>query len=86
MVGLGDAEVRADELPLTPRMETIVELAHAEAQAAGMQVIGTEHLLLALAREGHGVANIILRDYGASSEDIRERVMGFGSGASRRRN
>jgi hypothetical protein len=31
IVGLGDEEVTADELPLTPRMETIVQLSEAEA-------------------------------------------------------
>jgi ATP-dependent Clp protease ATP-binding subunit ClpC len=83
MVGLGDEDVTADELPLTPRMETIIELAHAEAEAAGLEVVGTEHLLLALAREGHGVANVLLLEYRATSQDVRARVIDFGSSASR---
>lgn len=84
IVGLGDEDVPPSELPLTPRMETIIELSHAEAETAGRQTIDTEHLLLGLAREGNGVANLILRDYGVSSEDIRARVNDFVSGPGRR--
>jgi ATP-dependent Clp protease ATP-binding subunit ClpC len=80
IVGAGDEDVPPGDLPLTPRMETIIELSEAEARAAGRQIVGTEHLLLGLAREGNGVANVILRDYGVSSEDIRKRVIDFISG------
>jgi ATP-dependent Clp protease ATP-binding subunit ClpC len=86
MVGLGDEDVAADELHLTPRMETIVELAYAEADAAGVKVVGTEHLLLALAGEGHGIANVLLVEYGATSEDVRARVTDLGSSSGRRPN
>jgi ATP-dependent Clp protease ATP-binding subunit ClpC len=77
IVGLGDEEVTAEELPVTPRVETIIELAEAEAEAAGVAVVGAEHLLLGLAREGHGVANIILRDYGGNPDEIRRRTLEF---------
>ena len=83
IVGMGDEIVPPGTLPLTPRMETIVELSKAEAQAAGMQIIGTEHLLLGLAREGNGVANVILWEYGVTSDDIRERVIDLVSGPGR---
>ena len=80
MVGLGDEEVPPDALPLTPRMETIIDLSEAEAQAFGRELVGTEHLLLGLAREGNGVANLILFQYGVSSDDIRARVLDLVSG------
>jgi ATP-dependent Clp protease ATP-binding subunit ClpC len=80
IVGLGDEEVAVSELPLTPRMQTIIELAETYAHAAGSRKVGTAHLLLGLAREGNGVANLILSDDGASSEDIRDRVVDFISG------
>jgi ATP-dependent Clp protease ATP-binding subunit ClpC len=79
IVGLGDEEVTATDLPLTPRMASIVELSRAEADAGGRQVVGTEHLLLGLAREANGVANRILWDYGIRSNDVRERVTDFAS-------
>jgi ATP-dependent Clp protease ATP-binding subunit ClpC len=85
IVGLGDEEVTAAELRLTPRMEDILALSRNEAHELGAGLVGTEHLLLGLAREGNGVANVILLDYGASSEDIRARVQDFVSGPGRRR-
>jgi ATP-dependent Clp protease ATP-binding subunit ClpC len=86
IAGLGDAEVAPGELPLTPRMENIVALSESQADEMGRQVVGTEHLLLGLAREGNGVANVILFEYGASSEDIRETVIDFVAGPGRRPN
>jgi ATP-dependent Clp protease ATP-binding subunit ClpC len=80
IVGLGDEDVPPEALPLTPRMDAIVELSRAEAQSTDRQVVGTEHLLLGLAREGHGVANVILFEYGVRSDDIRERVTELLSG------
>jgi ATP-dependent Clp protease ATP-binding subunit ClpA len=85
IVGPGDEAVPLGSLPLTPRMETIIELSRAEAETAGRQMVGTEHLLLGLAREGNGVANVILLDYGTSSEEIRARVHDVVSGPGRRR-
>jgi ATP-dependent Clp protease ATP-binding subunit ClpC len=86
IVGMGDEVSPPGTLPLTPRMETIIELSKAEAQAAGMQIVGTEHLLLGLAREGNGVANVILWEFGVTSDDVRERVIDFASGPGRRPN
>jgi ATP-dependent Clp protease ATP-binding subunit ClpC len=81
IVGLGDAEVPPGELALTPRMQTIVELSWAEAASTRHPVVGTGHLLLALAREGNGVANVILRDYGVASDDLRKAAIGLLSGS-----
>jgi ATP-dependent Clp protease ATP-binding subunit ClpC len=84
IVGLGDEQVAPGELPLTPRMPEIIALSKHEADQMGRKVIGTEHLLLGLAREGNGVANVILLGYGVRSEDIRVRVIDFISGRGRR--
>ena len=83
IVGLGDEPVRADEeLPLTPRMENIVELANAEAETRGQLLTDTEHLLLGLVREGNGVANVILADLGVDGESIRRETDAFLPGRS----
>ncbi|HET7487521.1 MAG TPA: Clp protease N-terminal domain-containing protein [Acidimicrobiales bacterium] len=55
---------------MTPRSRTVFLLAAGIAEAAGQQYVGTEHLLLALAREGGGVAAQVLEQLG-----VRERVM-----------
>jgi ATP-dependent Clp protease ATP-binding subunit ClpC len=86
IVGRGDEEVARGELPLTPRMTAIISLSRNEAEELGGKVIDTEHLLLGLAREGNGVANVILLDYGVDSEDVRARVIDLLSGGGRRPN
>jgi ATP-dependent Clp protease ATP-binding subunit ClpC len=83
IVGLGDEPVGVDEeLPLTPRMENIAELANAEAETRGQPLTDTEHLLLGLVREGKGVANVILADLGVDGETIRRETDRFLPGQS----
>jgi ATP-dependent Clp protease ATP-binding subunit ClpA len=56
----------ADDITFTPRAKNVVKLATAEARALGHDSIGTEHLLLALLREGEGVAVGVLESLGIS--------------------
>jgi ATP-dependent Clp protease ATP-binding subunit ClpA len=51
-------------MPFTPRAKKVLELALREAVARGDRSIGSEHLLLGIAREGDGVAARILRSRG----------------------
>jgi ATP-dependent Clp protease ATP-binding subunit ClpC len=75
IVGRGDEPVPSDvRLPLTPRMNDIIELSNAESELRGHPLTGTEHLLLGLVREGNGVANVILADLGAPGESIRQEI------------
>jgi ATP-dependent Clp protease ATP-binding subunit ClpC len=69
-VGQGDEEPRAGQLPVTPRMQRIFELALEDAQALGHNAIGTQHLLIALLHEGQGAALHALRALGAAPEDV----------------
>jgi ATP-dependent Clp protease ATP-binding subunit ClpC len=52
-----------------------LELAREEARILHHQYIGTEHLLLALIREGEGVAAKVLRDLDVDLRGAREQVM-----------
>jgi ATP-dependent Clp protease ATP-binding subunit ClpC len=56
----------AGPIPLTPRFEKVLELARSEAKKLKQDHVGTEHLLLALAREGEGLAARILVDSGVA--------------------
>jgi ATP-dependent Clp protease ATP-binding subunit ClpA len=71
----GGEEVTAGQIPFTPRAKKVLELALREALSLGHHYIGTEHILLGLAREDDGVAVRILRDFGADPETIRHEVM-----------
>jgi len=71
-VGKGQAP---QEVTLTPRAKKVLELAVDEARRMGHNYVGTEHLLLGLAREGEGVAAHVLKSMGADHSKIRHQVM-----------
>lgn len=64
-----------EEIGITPRVKKVFELANDEAQKWGVNYVGTEHLLLGLAREGEGVAAQVLLDLGISTDAIRKQVL-----------
>ena len=59
----------------TPRTKRVMELSFYEARNLGHNYEGTEHLLLALVREGEGVAARILSDFGADFKKLRSQVL-----------
>ena len=54
----------------TDRARKVMSLAKEEAKALGSSKVGTEHLLLALAKEREGIAAEALRDLEITYEDI----------------
>jgi len=75
-VGLGPEGVATPgELPVTPRVKKVLELAVDEAKRLEHAYVGTEHLVLALLREGEGVAGRQLADLGMELGATRRRVV-----------
>lgn len=62
-------------LGYTPRTKTVLEYSLNEARALGQNFIGTEHLLLALIREGDGLAASMLKGMGLSSEGVVQEIL-----------
>ena len=62
------------EVSLTPRPETVIQMACLEARQLDRYYVDTEHRSLALAREPEGGATRILTDPGVSHEEIRRRI------------
>ena len=62
-------------IPFTPRAKKVLELSLREAQQLGSDHIGTEHMLLALAREGDGVAAQVLLGSGVDLNRARAQVI-----------
>jgi ATP-dependent Clp protease ATP-binding subunit ClpC len=60
--------------PFTPRSKKVLELALREALQLNHSYIGTEHILLGLVREGHGVATTVLVDLGVELGWVRQAV------------
>ena len=67
----------ARHMPFTPAARKVIEGALQEALRLGHTNVGSEHLLLALLREGDGVAEQVLADLGAGYAQVRERVLGL---------
>jgi ATP-dependent Clp protease ATP-binding subunit ClpC len=74
IVGQGDA-VTAGQIPFTPRAKKVLELGLREALSLGHNYIGSEHILLGIAREDDGVAARLLADSGVDAETVRGAVV-----------
>jgi ATP-dependent Clp protease ATP-binding subunit ClpA len=61
-------------IPFVARAKKVLELALREAVRMKTGSIGTEHILLAILREGEGVAARILAEHGASPKAVRSAV------------
>ena len=83
IVGEGEHESQG-QIPFTPRAKKVLELALREALSLGHNYIGTEHILLGLARESEGVAARILADLDVDLERVRQEVMRVLSGPTKR--
>jgi ATP-dependent Clp protease ATP-binding subunit ClpC len=62
-------------IPFTPRTKKVLELSLREAQRLGDSYIGTEHILLGMAREGEGVGAQVLDRLGASMDRVLAQVL-----------
>ena len=60
--------------PYTDNVKRLVQLAQKEAERLGHDMVGTEHLLLAILRLGEGVAVMALVNLGLDLESVRQAV------------
>lgn len=70
----GSAPAGAGQLPFAKRMKGVLEAALEEAAGLGQDWIGTEHLLLGLAREPEGIVAEVLAGSGVRLDDLRREV------------
>lgn len=73
IIGQG-MQAQSGHVPFTPRSQTVLGLAQRVSLEQGQNHIGTEHLLLALLREGTGVAVQLLVKLGAGPDRLRRKV------------
>ncbi len=74
LVGAGTKDV-GPIVHYTPRAKKVIELSVDESRKLGHSYIGTEHILLALIREGEGVAARVLNNAGVSLNKARQQVL-----------
>ncbi len=76
VIGRGQETVQG-HIPFTPRAKKVLELSLREALALGHNYIGTEHMLLGLAREEKGVAATVLAARGVDYDRVRQVIVGI---------
>jgi ATP-dependent Clp protease ATP-binding subunit ClpC len=74
IIGRG-TQMPSGHIPFTPRSKKVLELSLREALSLGSDYIGTEHVLLALLREGDGVGAQILVGAGVSLSQARQQII-----------
>lgn len=74
IVGRGTGFVPA-EIPFTPRVKRVFEQSLLEARQLNQSYIAPEHLLLALAKDGEGVASRVLENAGADLGKLRTQII-----------
>jgi ATP-dependent Clp protease ATP-binding subunit ClpC len=74
-VGVGPDSKTVGNVPYTPRVKKVLQLAGSEARALNHSYVGTEHILLGLLREGEGVAARVLKNLNVDLEKTRVEIM-----------
>lgn len=74
LVGMGTKDV-GPIVHYTPRAKKVIELSVDESRKLNHSYIGTEHILLALIREGEGIAARVLSNVGVSLTKARQQVL-----------
>ena len=69
------SQAQFGHIPFTPEAKKALELSLRESVHLGHQYIGTEHILLALIREGDGKAGRVLSELGADLDRARAEVI-----------
>jgi ATP-dependent Clp protease ATP-binding subunit ClpC len=80
--GPGETGAIGGQLSFTQRAQRTLELALREALSLGHGFIGTEHILLGIARNGENTATRVLRELGAEPRAVRAEVLRLLSGGA----
>jgi ATP-dependent Clp protease ATP-binding subunit ClpC len=74
-VGYGTEQKIIGNIPYTPRVKRIIELAQREAESLNHTYVGTEHMLLGLLAEGDSVAARVLKKFKVDIEQMRKEIL-----------
>lgn len=72
-IQIGNLKVKV--IGFSPRTKKIFELSFMEAKLLGHNYIGTEHILLAIIKEGDGIAWRILYDLGVNMNELSKEIL-----------
>ena len=71
----GPTKISGDQITITPRVKSVLELAMNAANTMDHSYVGPEHLLIGVAEETDGMGGDILRKYGIKPETLRQQTM-----------
>jgi len=74
--------MKIGNIPFTKKAERVLKVTYLEGRSFNADQVGTEHLLLAIAKEDDGVAGEVLASFGLSYSAIREQVEQLGGGGA----
>lgn len=74
LIGMGE-ETNIEPAGFTPRTKRVLEMSFNEARRLNQNFIGTEHLLLAIMREGESVAVRILMELGVDPQKMINEIV-----------
>lgn len=72
--GSGNVNGSMGNIPLTKQAEKALKITYLEAKVYKSDVIGTEHLLLAILKDEDNIASQILSQYGVNYDIVREEL------------
>ncbi len=75
LIGRGEEIEDVADIGFTPRSKRIIENAFIEARKLGSELIGTEHLLIGIMREGDSVAVRIMMDLKADPQKLYNEII-----------
>ena len=76
-IGSGSTTLKIGDLPFTKRAERVLRSSYYESKQYNSEVIGTEHLLLALVKDEDGLASQVLIGFNINYENIRTELEGI---------
>ena len=74
-VGKGPDNKSVGNIPYTPRVKKVLNLANKEAKSLNHSYVGTEHILLGLLREGEGMAARVLTSLDVDLQTTRNEIL-----------
>jgi len=82
--GTGSTALKIGNIPYTKRADRVLRLSNLEVKNYNTEIIGTEHLLLALTKDDDGLAGQVLAGFNVTYESVKTELEGLtreGSGA-----
>lgn len=83
LIGIVGKGVKSHLSPdrFTPRAKHILELSVGCARSFGVQIVGTEHILLSILSEGENYATRFLTELGVDKRDVEKELISISGGA-----